>query len=138
MTLVEVMIATAIFSMVIGSVLLGIVCTNYRTYWATYDQLATKYASERMEQVRAAQWQPYLTNGVDQLTTSNFPPDTVVLDPLRSGAKPITAERSVSFTTITAPGGTNALYKVVLTSVVWSYRKQGPFTNNMVGLALPD
>ena len=134
MTLIEVMIATAIFTVAISSVLLGIASTNYRTYWATYEQLATKSASERLEQVRTVHWQPYLTNTMDGLTTSNFPADTVVLDPLLSGATPITASRSVSFTTISVTGAPQ--YKVVLSSVVWSYRNKGPFTNSLISLAL--
>lgn len=136
MSLVEVLYATGIFAITVASVISGLYVANHNANWSTYNQIATKYAGERMEQVHSARWSPNTAPPIDELTTSNFPPDTVVLDPLKGGASTIAATRSIAFTAMTDPSSNQ--YKVFQVSVVWRYPGRGIFTNRFVGIHPPD
>jgi prepilin-type N-terminal cleavage/methylation domain-containing protein len=128
MTLAEVMIATAIFGLVFGSVLAGLSRATYRANWAACSMEATKLAQQRLEQVYSGQWDRTVTPVIDELVASNFPLTAVALFTYPTGGSLI-ATSSVSFTTL--PSTNNPSYKVVSSMVTWSYRGRGPFTNNL-------
>jgi type II secretory pathway pseudopilin PulG len=55
-TLVEVVMSIAILALVMGGMIFGYVQTNHRTEWSSMSLDAQSFATEAIEQVRAAQW----------------------------------------------------------------------------------
>lgn len=136
MTLTEVVFAVGLFGVVIGTILTGLMQANYRAAWATYSDAATKLAEQRMEQVMTARWEPTAVPPIDQLVSANFPDDTVNLDVLTADGTALTGARSVQITPVTSGGVTQ--YKVITVRVVWSYRGNGPFTNDVTTIRSTD
>ncbi|MGA3283129.1 MAG: prepilin-type N-terminal cleavage/methylation domain-containing protein [Verrucomicrobiota bacterium] len=147
-TLIEVMIAFFIFGLVTGGMIYGYVEANRVAEWSSQSLAAMSYASQGMEQMRAAQWL------AEEIATTNGPGTSDVL-PLRvqadgsysystnqadtldiptSGA-PIYATNYITVTQVS----TNPPLRQIVSRVVWTFRLSGQtFTNTMVTLRAPD
>ena len=135
MTLVEVMVATAIFGLIFGSVLTGLWQASYRTTWTTLSVEAARFAEERIEQTQNARWDPTALPVVDEVVSTNFPLRTGALFEFSSGGS-VLATNTLTITTLTNTyGGT---YRAIASTVVWKYRGRGPFTNNVVTIRAQD
>src|SRR5882762_7779860 len=86
-TLAEVVIAMAITAFSLAGVIVGYVLAAQRAEWSAYSLAAQALATQRLEQTRAAKWDPRSnTNGVtgvivDELVIGKFPTvSTNILD----------------------------------------------------------
>lgn len=133
MTLVEVVFAVALFAMVFGTILKGLIQVNLRASWISFDAAASRIAEQRIEQTQNARWEP--ATPIDELTASNFPTATYVLDTNPGGGTTVLATSVVQITTVT--NGT-IVCKVLQSQVTWSFFNRGPFTNSVVTIRSPD
>jgi len=139
MTLVEVMVAIAIFALVFGSVMTGLWQANYRAFWISCDAEAGRLAELRMEQMQSAQWDITASPVIDQLTTNNFTNMTYVLLSYTNGVSPIVATNWVSISIVTnATYSAYPAYKVLSSSVAWTFEGRGPWTNTVTTLRALD
>ncbi len=136
MTLVEVLIATAIFALVFGSVITGLKLATYRAVWATLDIEASRLAEKQMERMQAASFDLSTSPVTDQLISNNFPTVTNAVLWSYTNGPPLLATNWVTINTL--PSTANPQYKVLVSSVKWSYRNKGPFTNSLTTVRGPD
>jgi len=80
MTLVEVLIALAIAGLGIGAIVGGDMFCGASAGRNSLFLAANSKAMERIEEVRAAQWDTSLFPAVDELSVTNFPDELVILD----------------------------------------------------------
>ena len=132
-TLVEVAVAMAITVTSLAGVVSVYILSMRQAECATYAQAAQILATQRIEQTRAATWNPQASPVVDEVVSANFPTTTTnVLDvPMQSTNTFIYATNT---TTITAISTT---LKMIRVDCTWAYR-QTPFTNSMVTYRSPD
>lgn len=133
-TLAEVVIASAIAALSLGSVIYGYVMAAQRAEWAAYSAAAQSLAMQKMEQFRAAKWDPNGFPPVDQLVASNFPVEINILDIPISGTNIVYA---TNFSTITQPS-TNPPVKMIRVFCVWNFMGKRNFTNSISTYRAPD
>lgn len=136
MSLVEVVLAVAIFAIVFGSVLKGLTQANLRATWIAYDAAASKMAEQRMEQIRNARWDPTTTPAIDEVITNNFSTTAAALDMNGGTGNSIIATSTVQI--VPMPNSASPSYKVVRVEVTWSFFSRGPFTNSVLSIRGPD
>src|SRR5438876_840400 len=109
-SLIETVIAVAIAAMVIGGLITGFVQSARQAESSAYILAAQAEASQGLEQVRAAKWDPTVSTGaVDQVVSANFPPFIQLLDVPGSGSRPVYATNITTITTVSA----NPLLKMI-------------------------
>src|SRR5256714_910544 len=97
-TLAEVVIAMAITVMSLAGVIMGYIFAIRQAEWSAYSLAAQSLATQRLEQTRAAKWDPRASPPVDEVITNNFPiVPTNVLDMPVSGTN---IAYATNFTTI--------------------------------------
>jgi len=138
MTLVEVLVGTAVFALVFGSVLTGITQASYRIAWSKYNAAATKFAEQRMEQIQSAPLELTATPPIDAVVATNFPTDYVDMEKFVGTTNTVRAARTVTIDSVPNSNPNALKYKIITVSVVWSYRGRGPFTNMLVTVRAPD
>jgi type II secretory pathway pseudopilin PulG len=138
MTLVEVLVASAIFALVFGSVLTGITQANYRAAWSKYNAAATLAAQQRLEQTMSAPLDLTATPSMDAVVETNFPNDSVDLEQFAGSTNKVCATRTVTIDAVPNSNPKALKYKVITVNVVWSYRGRGPFTNSLTTIRAPD
>lgn len=79
-TLTEVIIAQAIAALVFAGIIVGFTQSSTRAEWSAYSLAAQSLAMERLEQVRAAKWDPLAYPPVDKVVASNFPVVVSIMD----------------------------------------------------------
>jgi type II secretory pathway pseudopilin PulG len=123
-TLVEVVIAMAIAALSLGSIVNGYVISSQRAEWSAYSLAAHSLAMMRMEQTRAAKWDP---DGLtDQLTNSANRVE--ILDIPRSGTNIVYATNITTISTIS----TTPPLRMVRVDCVWKFMSRGAFTNTVI------
>ena len=100
--------------------------------WAAYSLAAHSLAMQRIEQTRAAKWDPAGFPPVDDLT--NRPPAVDILDIPISGTN---IAYATSITTI-ATVSLNPPLKKIRVECVWPFVNRGLFTNVVVTYRAPD
>ena len=138
MTLIEVLIASAIFALVFGSVITGLKLASVRANWATLDIEACKLAEQRMERMQSARWDLSTSPIIDEVVSNNFPVVTNNLLFAYTNGASVLATNWVTINTIPNTNASSAQYKVLISSVKWSYRGKGPFTNTVTTIRGPD
>src|SRR5688572_18589175 len=63
-----------------SAIVTGYVMTAQRSEWLAYSLAANSLAMQRLEQTRAAKWDPYAYPVADELKSTNFPTLVEVLD----------------------------------------------------------
>jgi len=58
-TLIETLVAFAVFGMVAGGIIFGYIQTNRMAEWSAISLAAQSYAGQGAEQARAAKWEPW-------------------------------------------------------------------------------
>jgi type II secretory pathway pseudopilin PulG len=139
-TLIEVMIGFFIFGLVTAGMIYGYVQANRIAEWSSQSLAAMSYASQGMEQLRSAQWSAEeFSSGSGPGTTDFLGPNTniVQVDYLDI---PTTGSLIAVTNFLTARQiSTNPPLKLLVSSVVWTFRPTGQlFTNTMVTLRAPD
>jgi Tfp pilus assembly protein PilV len=132
LSLCEVVISLALTSLSVAALIDGYVVCARQAETSALHLAAQAQALERLEQIRAAKWDPYADPPVDQIWTTNFPAVVRVLDvPSRS------AERwATNFTTVQVISTTPAL-KAVRIATVWGANGK-LYTNSITTYRGPD
>lgn len=133
-SLVELVIALAIAVVTIGGSVKGYLLTANKAEWSAYSLAAHSMALQRLEQTRAAKWDPGAWPPVDRLLQANFPPVTNVLDVPISGTNVVYGR---VYTTVTNLAVQPPL-KLVRVECVWSFHLRGSFTNTVLTYRAPD
>src|SRR5437667_103831 len=136
-TLAEAMISIVVAAISIGGILYGFILFGQRAEWSTCSTAAQSMAMRRLEQTRAAKWDPldyHLTNGVDEVVPANFPVVITNLDIPLIGTNTVRATNTTTITLISA----NPPLKMVRVDCVWSVLSRGPFTNTVITYRAPD
>jgi len=134
-SLVETIIALAIAAMVIGGLVMGFVQSARQAESSAYFLAAQSQASQGLEQVRAAKWDPTVTTGVvDQVVSANFPAVVLPLDVPGSGSRTLYGTNITTISTVS----TNPLLKMVRVDCVWTSLNGVLYTNSMFTYRAPD
>jgi type II secretory pathway pseudopilin PulG len=134
-TLAEVVVAIAITVMSLAGIITGYIFATRQAEWSAYSLAAQSLATQRLEQTRAAKWDPRAWPGVDQLIAANFPTvPTNILDLPVSGTN---IAYATNFTTISDVSSGGYPLKMVRVDCVWSFR-QRLFTNTISTYRAPD
>src|SRR5688572_22083905 len=130
-TLIEIVMATGFSAMVIGATIYGYIMSAKRAEWSAYSLAAHSMAMQRVEQARAAKWDPAGFPPVDDLT---YKPAVVdILDIPISGTNIASATSTTTIVTIS----TNPLLKKIRVETVWPFVNRGIFTNVVVTYRAP-
>lgn len=138
-TLAEVVIATALTALVIGGSIYGYVTASQRAEWSAYSLAAQSLAMQRIEQARAAYWDPLALTNTDELVQANFPVVTTnILDIPISKTNIVYATNTTTITVLsTAPP-----LKMIRVDCSWPFtRSKGPtksFTNTIITYRAPN
>ncbi len=133
-SLIEVIIAMAISTLVIGGIIYGYVGTSTRAEWTGYSLAAQSLTQQKLEQVRSAKWDQGAIPTVDEVVSANFPPETNILDVPITGTNVV---RAVLYTSITTVQMTPPL-KQIGVECVWNFMNRRWFTNRIVTFRSPD
>ena len=133
-TVVEAVMALAISGSCIGAVLGGFFVSIERTEWSAYSLAAQALAQQRIEQTRAAKWDPMTSPAIDQVVSTNFPVVITALDLPASGTNIVYATNKTTITTIS----TDPPVKQIRVECSWAFPKRGVFTNTTVTYRSPD
>src|SRR5439155_21357536 len=138
-TLAEAMISIVVAAISIGGILYGFILFGQRAEWSTCSTAAQLMAMRRLEQTRAARWDPLCynptnVNGVDDVVPANFPVVITNLDIPLIGTNTV---RATNTTTITLTSA-NPPLKMVRVDCVCSVLSRGPFTNTVITYRAPD
>ena len=114
-TLTEVLMASLLGALTMGGVIYGFIQSAQRAEWSAYHLAAQNLAVQRIEQARAAKWDPLAFPPVDELVPANFPELIHILDvPLVAGRTSYATNR----VTITQTS-TNPAIKLIRVEVSW-------------------
>jgi len=106
----------------------------YKVEWTSMSTAAQSLAAQRMEQVRAARWEPQAATPIDELQVATFPALTGTLDvPLVGSNTPVATVTTTINTIASDPPS-----RWIQVDCVWSCGGHGPFTNSVTTLRTPD
>ena len=126
--------AIAIAGLVMGGSIYGYVLSAQRAEWSAYSLAAHSLAMQRIEQARAAKWDPQGYPPVDELVSSNFPVQVDILDIPISGTN---IAYATSMTTIATISVSPPLKKIKV-DCYWPFVGRGTFTNTIMTYRGPD
>jgi len=133
-TLAEVVISVLLAAITIAAVMVGYSQSAGRAEWSGLSYAAQALAIQRIEQVRSAKWDTEA--GVDEVVSTNFPPQVTVMDLPISGTNVVFA---TNFTTITTLSATPPLLKMIRVDCVWRFQLRARlYTNTLVTYRAPD
>ena len=134
-TLAEVVVAMAITVMALAGIILGYIMAARQAEWSAYSLAAQSLATQRLEQTRAAKWDPRASPAVDEVVLTNFPTvPTNILDMPVSGTN---VAYATNFTLITNVASGGYPLKMIRVDCVWSFR-QRMYSNTMATYRAPD
>ncbi|HTG45521.1 MAG TPA: hypothetical protein VK633_13425, partial [Verrucomicrobiae bacterium] len=84
------------------AIVTGYVLSANRSEWSAYSLAAHSIAMQRLEQVRAAKWDPYAYPAADEVKGTNFPQLVEVLDVPISGTNIVYATNRTTITTVSS------------------------------------
>jgi type II secretory pathway pseudopilin PulG len=136
-TLVEVVIAVLISTIVFAAVVYAYVGANDRSEWSAYSFAAQSLAHQAIEQARTAKWDPENWPAYDDLGVTNYT-QVEILDVPLSGP-PVFATNYVSISTVTnSPDIRQLRADCVWVFVTRYHGAAGPFTNTAVSFRASD
>ena len=132
LSLVEIVISLALTSLSVAAIIDGYVLCVRQAETSALHLAAQAQALERLEQTRAAKWDPNATPVVDQVTSTNFLPVVLPLDvpspTVQRCATNITSVRLIS---------ANPPLKAIRVETIWGWN-QKLFTNVVTTYRGPD
>lgn len=137
-TLIEVLIASVLSALTVGAVIYGFLHSAQRAEWSGYHLAAQQLAVQRLEQTRAAKWDPLAFPVVDELVAVNFPENVHILDvPIVNGRTTYATNRvTITQTSVQPP------IRLILVEVTWKLGtgNQGGrvYTNTVAALRAAD
>lgn len=133
-SLVEVLMSISISSISIGGIFQGYLIASKRAEWLACSQAANSKVLQRIEQVRAARWDPQASPALDEVQDTNFPASIAALEiPTKAGTE-VYATNTLTVSTISI----DPPLKMVTVECTWSLGSRGPFTNSMAIYRSPD
>ena len=133
-TITEMVIALLVAGVMISGVVAGFVQYSRQAEWSAHSLAAQMQAVRRLEQARAAKWQPLGATPEDQLVSSNFPVLVEVLDVSMTGGNMVYATNTTSITTVS----TNPPVKMIRVDCTWPFMNRGIMTNSIFTYRAPD
>lgn len=133
-SLVEALIGLGIALLTVSASVKGYLLTAHKAEWSAYSLAAHSMAMQRVEQARAAKWDPTAWPSVDRVIPANFPVVTNVLDVPISGT-------NITYGTVTttiANVSANPPLKLVRADCVWRFTNGRWFTNTVTSYRAPD
>jgi type II secretory pathway pseudopilin PulG len=129
-TLAETLVAMAIAGVTIAAMVGGFTYLIRSSNGAAYSLAANALAVQRYEQTRGARLDATASPMVDELVSSNFPPQVLTVDvPQTTGNRtPISANLYTTITTLS----TNPMIKAVQIDCVYDVPRGGTYTNTIV------
>jgi prepilin-type N-terminal cleavage/methylation domain-containing protein len=140
-SLLEVMVAFAIFGLVMAGMLYGYVEANRIAEWSSQSQAAMSYAMQGMERMRSAQWDaetiPTATGpGTPDVLGTNYSTFEVDTLDVPTSGNPIYA---TNYITSVQVSGSGPKLRQITSQVVWTFLSTGQaYTNTIVTLRAPD
>lgn len=132
-TLAEVLVGLAITGIGVFVMVSGFVNAATHAESSAYVLAGQCQALERLEQVRAAKWDPNADPPVDQIVATNFPRLIKVLDIPRKGLNIF----ATNYTTITLISA-NPPLKMMRVDCVWAWINGKVYTNSVMTYRGPD
>jgi len=133
-TLTEAIISAAIAGVSIGGIVWGYLLVGHKTDSSTCSAAAHLMVMQRLEQTRAAKWDPFGYPTVDELVTNNFPVMRAPLSIPAVGTEVVWATNTTTITEIQ----TDPPLKMIRVDCAWSLMGRGPFTNTAMTYRAPD
>lgn len=127
MTLVEVVVAVAVSSVLLGGLIGGYLFCITSAERSALSLAANARAMERLEETRAAKWDTSSYPQVDQLVSTNFPDQTVRLDLSGFRNQATFGTNRVEITQISA----NPPLKRIRVDCIWRFRGLQLLTNTI-------
>jgi prepilin-type N-terminal cleavage/methylation domain-containing protein len=144
-TLIEVLIAVVILTLIMGGVLYGYVEANRIAEWSSQSLAAMSYAEQGMERLRAAQWcaeefSLAMGQGNTDVLGDNFQTNEVdTLDVPTTGSLIYVTNTITATAVLNADGKSIPPLKRLVSQVVWTFTLTGQlYTNTIVTLRAPD
>jgi prepilin-type N-terminal cleavage/methylation domain-containing protein len=134
LTLVEVLVAMAIACVAIAGVVAGYLFSAASAQRSALSLAANGRAVERIEETRSAKWDLSSWPTVDQLASTNFPDQVVVLDHDSTGQRPVYATNITRITQISV----NPPVKQIRVDCIWNFRDVQLLTNSVETCRAPD
>ena len=133
LSLCEIVISLALTSLSVAAIVDGYVVCARQAETSALQIAAQAQALERLEQIRAAKWDPNADPPVDQIWTSNFPPVIKVLDvPSRNVQRLATNLTTVRVISTTPP------LKAIKIETIWGWSNGRLYTNTIATYRGPD
>ena len=133
-TLEELLVSLVLASVSMGSIMTGYVSVLRQSEWAANSTAAQVLAMQRVEQVRAAKWDPLAHPAIDEVVSANFAEIKQALSvPMVSTNLP-EAKVTTTITTIS----TDPPLKLVRVDCIWPFLDRGYYTNTVITLRSPD
>lgn len=134
LTLVEVVVALSIIGLAAVGIIDAYILAAKRSEWSAYSLAANSLAMQRMEQCRAAKWDPTSFPPRDFLIAGNFPPLVEILDVPVRGTNSVLA---TNFTLIEFVSNDPPLKKIRV-DCVWRFMEGTLQTNRVTTYRAPD
>jgi Tfp pilus assembly protein PilE len=134
MTLVEVLMALMICGLTVGAIVAGYTFCIKTAEKEALSLAANARAMERMEATRSATWDTSVFPTIDQLISTNFPQQVVILDYSGSGAGVTYATNITQIVQIS----TNPPLRSIHVDCIWRYNQNQVMTNSVEVCRAPD
>lgn len=132
-SLEEVVFSMAIASVAVGGILSGHNLSYRQSMWSAASTAAQASAVQRLEQVRAAKWDPLAEQPVDEVLSSQFPLQILPLPSPNTSTNVATVTNRTTITLVTA----NPPVKLVKVDATWMFAGK-VFTNSVFSYRSPD
>jgi hypothetical protein len=123
MTLIEVVLTLAIALIAVAGIISGYVCSMVASQKWSLSLAANARAMARLEETRSATWKPPL----DELVSTNFPDQVVVLEHSASGAGLVYATNVTQISQISS----DPPLKRIRVDCIWTFRGTMLMTNTI-------
>jgi type II secretory pathway pseudopilin PulG len=134
MTLIEVVVAMGISTVAVAAIITGYIFTVTSAEKSSLSLAASAMASERVEEVRSAQWDTSSFPPIDQLVSTNFPDQVVTLDLSGSGQGVTYATNLTQISQISA----SPPLRRIRVDCVWAFKGGQLITNTVETCRAPD
>jgi hypothetical protein len=134
-TVVEQVMSIALGLIMIGGIVSGFIQTTRQAEWSAYSLAAQSMANQCLEQSRAAKWDLQAYPQVDELVSTNFPTQVLILDIPATQRNIVYATNIISITDILT---NQPSLKMVRVDCIWPFPNRGLFTNSVFSYRAPD
>lgn len=130
----EVVTSIAISGISVAGIISGYILAAERAEWAAISAAANQHAMQRVEQTKAAKWDPAAATPIDELNSANFPSVVQALNIPRQGTNLVYGTNVTTITTLSA----NPPLRMVKSETTWKFLSRGIYTNTIITYRSPD